>query len=301
MLFSPFWQALVVSGVLAAPCLFMLRAMKSKSIISPYAPDGHQSKAGTPNMGGLFVLAGVAFALYKSGSPAYIYWVLGAFAFIGFLDDYLVPKLTQKRGLGWLPKLALEIGAASLVLLESPDLLHGAKVAFFLLFFANAVNFADGLDGLVGALLIISMAAFAVFGEIGAGRGTPLVGVLSLAVIGGIVPFLLLNAPPAKVFLGDVGALPLGAAYGLVFANSPWATEPWPWVLSLVFIVELILVPIQILAVKTIKRRVFPATPIHHAFEKLGWPESRVVWTFALAQFVLSMAAISEVTRWMNG
>jgi phospho-N-acetylmuramoyl-pentapeptide-transferase len=111
--------------------------------------------------------------------------------------------------------------------------------------------------------------------------------ILALAIIGSLIPFLFYNAPPASIFMGDVGSLPLGATYGILFSFSDWQQSLWPWIVSSIFIIELVLVPIQIIAVKTIKRRIFPATPIHHAFEVKGWPESKIVWTFILIQVVL--------------
>jgi phospho-N-acetylmuramoyl-pentapeptide-transferase len=118
---------------------------------------------------------------------------------------------------------------------------------------------------------------------------------LCLAAIGALIPFLALNAPPAKLFMGDVGALGLGAIVGVCFASSPWRTDVWPWIAYVILILELVLVPVQIASVKLTRKRIFPATPIHHGFEKIGWPESRVLWTFLLAQAIVSVAALSEV------
>lgn len=292
-----FWLAFVTSALLSWPVLTLLRRMKSESVISPYAPDGHQQKKGTPNMGGIFVVIAVLIALTAAGflgsqtGLCVIILVVG-FALIGFLDDFVVPKATSKRGLGWLPKLLLEFAVASAIPLllgwEPSNLL----AAFFVVFFANAVNFADGLDALAGSLLIFAAIPFLVFSASNGG-GLPLLSIS--AAMGALLPFLALNAPPAKIFMGDVGSLPLGALFGFWFVSAPWDARPWPWIASLVFSLELLLVPIQIAAVKTIKRRVFPSTPIHHSFEVLGWPESRVLWTFIIAQLTLSAAALTEM------
>ncbi|GIV01391.1 MAG: phospho-N-acetylmuramoyl-pentapeptide-transferase [Fimbriimonadales bacterium] len=293
--YQAFWISFLAASLVAWPVLQGLRRLKALSIISQYAPQGHQQKQGTPSMGGWITLAGcmaaAAFGAARTELPPQFWtgvWLLLAFAVVGFLDDFIVPRFTQKRGISWIPKLILEAFAVSPLLFNS-SIPNPWLAAFWVLFFANAVNFSDGLDGLAGGLLLLTLP---VLGSLAVGAGA-----LALAIAGGLVPFLFLNAPPARVFMGDVGSLAFGAVYGFLFALSPWDSSLAPWILSLVFILELLLVPIQILAVKTIKRRVFPATPIHHAFEVKGWPESRVVWTFLLVQVVLSASILTEVVQ----
>jgi phospho-N-acetylmuramoyl-pentapeptide-transferase len=285
-----FWLAFGVSAVLSWPSLILLRRVGVVSLISKYAPEAHQTKKGTPNMGGIFVVLGASAALIPVSSAGLL--VLLGFALIGFLDDFVVPRVTSKRGLGWVPKLVLELVVVSaFVVLAGVDA-NSITAAFFVLFFANAINFADGLDALAATLLIVSLIPFCLF-FLATGNTAGIA--MSLGIPGALIPFLFLNAPPAKIFMGDVGALALGAVYGLLFSASPWQSSFWPWVVSFIFIVELILVPIQIAAVKTIGRRVVPATPVHHSFEKIGWPESKVVWTFAATQLLLSAVAITVI------
>jgi phospho-N-acetylmuramoyl-pentapeptide-transferase len=293
---AAFWFSLVSAAVVALPVLQALRRLRAVSVISRYAPEGHQAKQGTPSMGGWITIAGcIAVALWAwmggEDLPSHYgtaFWLLLTFAVVGFLDDFLIPRITDKRGISWVPKLLLE-ALATTPLFFDPGLANPWVVAFWVLFFANAVNFSDGLDGLAGGLLLLTL---------------PLIGSLSASglaiaapIVGGMIPFLFLNAPPARVFMGDVGALAFGAVYGLLFALSPWDNSAAPWVISLLLILELVLVPIQIIAVKTVGRRVFPATPIHHAFEVKGWPESRVVWSFLLCQVVLSATVLTEAIR----
>lgn len=290
----PFWISFGAAVAVSYPILGLLRRLRAESIISRYAPEAHQSKQGTPSMGGIITLFGcfVAFIVMLSRGTAEgvgaVVWLLFAFAVVGLLDDFVVPRITGKRGIGWIPKLGLQLIAAAPLFFTLP-LDVAVSVAFWALFFANAVNFSDGLDALAASLLLLTLPVLALLLAWSAESA------IALAVCGGLLPFLLLNAPPARVFMGDVGALSFGATYGYLFAQADWQRSLAPWVLSLVFIVELVLVPIQIVAVKTIGRRVFPATPIHHAFEVRGWPESRVVWTFLVAQAVLSALVLTGV------
>lgn len=250
-------------------------------------------------MGGLFVVIAVIFALLTATgvsdrSVIGIIYIAG-FAAIGLLDDLIVPRWTGKRGLGWIPKLVLQM-----MVVAVPALIQGIDGmtlagAFWILCCVNAVNFADGLDGLAGSLLLVALVPFIVHFSM---DSRPELAAMGAAVAGGVLPFLVINAPPAKLFMGDLGALALGGAYGYLFASSPWDSEPWPWLVSLIFVLELVLVPVQILAVKTIRRRIFPATPIHHAFEVRGWPESKVTWCFILAQVVLTAGALTLRSTW---
>lgn len=303
---STFLDGAIVGGLVAAisayPLLTLIRLLKARQTINRFAPESHQAKQGTPTMGGLIVLAGLAgLAAMRSETAPVVGWTL-LFGLIGFVDDYVVPRLMPgKRGLGWLPKLAMQIGAASLaptLIGLRPGVATIAVAVVVVLFFVNAYNFADGLDGLAGSLGVVHFAALAVLGGV-LGVSLP-VGVLGAAV-GGLVMFLFLNAPPAKVFMGDTGSLVLGALMGLAtlgFATGPTgdlalgASLGPVAVLSLVMVAELVPVPLQVGWYKLTKKRLFPMTPIHHGFEKVGWPESRVVWCFALAQFVFAIVAI---------
>jgi phospho-N-acetylmuramoyl-pentapeptide-transferase len=322
-----FWIAFGASAVVAYPIWRLLLLTKSRQTISEYAPEGHQVKQGTPTMGGLIVIAGYLVAAGSSyfiplpehigymdkGRSAFLVLAVG-FAMIGFIDDFVVPRLVKgKRGLGWKQKIVMQLGLAILatgLCFEWQLNLSFAASVFLILFFSNAYNFSDGLDGLAGTLLLGLLVGIVGVGLMTAWTEPVLAMVVPLA--GAVIPFLFLNAPPAKVFMGDVGSLPIGAILGLAVACLTVAPT-WPYIdsvtgmvgtgsapvvvacllLSVMMIVELVPVPLQILSVKLRKKRLFPYTPVHHAFEKAGWPESRVVWMFALLQLLLSLAAIS--------
>lgn len=336
----PFWVAFLGAALLAFPIYRALLAMKSRQTVSQFAPEGHQKKQGTPTMGGLIIVAGVliSLAVYFAASapplPQEAWWnrwfgagmiLLVGFALIGFVDDFVVPRLFKgKRGLGWKQKILMQVVLAVLAtgtLLSFKVTGQAALYVFLILFASNAYNFLDGLDGLAGSVLIalcgglLVLGQFAPFGD--ASR------VVLHALVGATIPFLFLNAPPAKLFMGDVGSLPIGALLGLVLANLMWPFVGGRWIfytpystlsdlgqpgiqwsmivpcliVGFVLIAELIPVPMQIFWVKVFKRKLFPYTPIHHAFEKAGWPESRVVWHFLLVQILCAALAYTVALR----
>lgn len=310
-----FWVSLGISALLAKPILSTLLRLNSRQTVSSYAPETHQKKQGTPTMGGLIPFFGALVAMLVSNfrDPAAIVLLIG-FALIGFVDDFVVPrKFVGKRGLGWRQKILMQIViAAGAAFLARPAPVPAAVLVFFVLFYSNAYNFSDGLDGLAGTILLGlggGIAALAVL------FGGPVEWVVpAVALVGGVIPFLFLNAPPARIFMGDVGSLPIGAVLGYIVGQlalgwpridarglfeygAGFAGEHVPWIallaISGVMIVELVPVPLQILSVKVRKKKIFPYTPIHHAFEKAGWPETRVVFYFALAQLLLAVLAVS--------
>jgi phospho-N-acetylmuramoyl-pentapeptide-transferase len=330
-----FTFALIAAGIGAYPIFRLLLALKSRQTVSQYAPEGHQKKQGTPTMGGLIVVFGFlvsCFLQMNQGLPGpfapphaigismtsfdfAIPILFCGFAVIGFTDDFVVPRLmVGKRGLGWKQKILMQLVVASVcAFMMCPDHLVSAVVTVFLiLFYSNAYNFSDGLDALAALLLI------------GFGVGliviSPVLSGAILALLGAILPFLFYNRPRARVFMGDVGSLPIGAVLGAAvacallpqtwpLARASYASAPVdflngqgffaPWwdclallVASGMMIVELVPVPLQILSVKLRKKKLFSFTPIHHAFERKGWPERKVVGYFAACQVLLSAVAI---------
>jgi len=285
-----FWTAFIASALFAYPWMRAMRVMNAVSETYAFAPESHQSKSGTPNVGGVFVLAAIliAAAVWIRGAFTEISIIVFGFGIIGFFDDYLIKRLTGQRGLRWKTKLAAQIVVGLVFCVVRGFNWESAFAAFILVTFANAYNFTDGLDGLAASLMIAALIPFAALQS----------SALAMAIIGALLPFLVINAPPAKCFMGDVGALPLGALFGWVLLSSPWKTELWPWPPAAIFLIELVLVPVQILAVKTIKRKIFPATPIHHSFELMGWPETRIVAAFVAAQIVLGAISLSLIADW---
>lgn len=335
----PFWSAFLASALVAYPVWRVLLAVKSRQTVSQFAPEGHQKKQGTPTMGGIIIVIGAVVALVAYSAflapppPGEAIWekwfgacaiLLLGFAAIGFIDDFVVPRLIKgKRGLGWKQKIVMQVVLAVVAtscLTGWHITAQSALYVFLILFASNAYNFLDGLDALAGSVLLALCGGLAVLAATAPMGGE--IRIVLTALMGATIPFLFLNAPPAKIFMGDVGSLPIGAILGLVFATLAWPTSGgWTFytpystlaapsgptdfngsmilpllVIGFVLIAELVPVPMQIFSVKVFKRKIFPYTPIHHAFEKKGWAETRVVWHFLLAQILLAAFAYSILT-----
>lgn len=319
---SAFWLGFIPSALLALPIYRTLLKLKSRQTVSEYAPESHQVKQGTPTMGGLIPLVGIlTMCLWrffsKEGLDGSHWWhaaiaLTAGFGAIGFIDDYVVPRMVQgSRGLGWKQKILMQFVVSALaawLIFGNLDWRFWVTI-FAILFYSNAFNFADGLDGLASTLLLAI--AGGLLGLALMQYGDVTTAPLMAGMCGAIIPFLYLNAPPAKMFMGDVGALPIGALLGAACCSVAF-TAPggdatlWGFdvdrivgvkVISLIMACELIPVPLQIFWVKVFKKKLFPYTPIHHAFEKAGWKETRVVAMFALTQLLLSVLALTLAAR----
>lgn len=303
-----FLTALVASPLV----LSLLRRGGSVQKVSEFVPE-HAAKHGTPTMGGIIVLVGVLAGMLfdrREGILVPLILLVG-FALIGFVDDYVMPRAGEKiRGLGWKQKFLAQIAVTLIAYLaggvREPWVV--AYLVFVVLFFANAFNFVDGMDTLAGGVAVMLAIGFSFVARSSIvdleTERTVLVVLASLAAA--FLPFLFLNAPPARVFMGDVCALPVGALLGWSFLVTGRPSQLVPdyislialLVMSSILVVELVPVPLQIASVKLRKgRRLFPKTPIHHAFQHAGWPETRVVWTFHLVQAVLVAVGIGLVWR----
>ena len=327
--------AALVGGLLAGPIFNLLLRLKSRQTVSQYVPE-HAAKQGTPTMGGLIVgagfLGGMAYTFlqlrdlpstYGRRYYAAVILLFLLFAGIGFVDDFVVPRMMKgKRGLGWSQKLIFQMLASMMFVAtlgrHMPDG-HATIGIVLILFFSNAYNFADGLDALAGSLLLAILGGLCVVASVRFQSGLfPIIG----ALFGGALPFLYLNRPPAKVFMGDVGSLPIGAVLGVLVAALTlpgWSiglsdsgatvgdfgttiglplngtTALALLLISVMMLVELVPVPLQILSVKLRKKRLFPATPIHHSFQRAGWTEMKIVTLFVGTQIALSLAAAGIV------
>jgi len=299
--FVGFWVSFLVAALFSYPIYAGLKKLKIGQNVSQFAPTEHQVKQGTPTMGGLIFLPGFLAAYFTySRNVSFLVLFIGL-GVIGFIDDYVVPKVTAKRGLGWKQKLLLELIVAIYPAIQVGLGWEPFAVSLFLiLFMANAYNFSDGLDGLAAFLGLILFCTIGLFGIF---VGLPGVSLFCAIIAGCIIPFACYNAPKAKLFMGDVGSLPIGGVLGLVIADlvtfraSMWAPIA---ILCVVMIVELVPVPLQIFWVKVFKKKLFPFTPIHHAYEKAGWPELKVTKTFVLTQFFLSVLSLLIYFTFIN-
>jgi len=304
-----------IAAVLAYPTWLLIHKMRARQTVSQYVAE-HAHKQGTPTMGGLMILAGFTGYLLAVGARWELIAFTVAFAFIGFFDDYVVPRMFPgKRGLGWGQKLVLQtvVAAGSMALFSTNAVVIGVGT-FSLLYFSNAYNFADGLDWLAGTILFGYVAGLFFLVPPGSWQ-RDLAGLLGAAV-----PFMFLNRPKAKIFMGDVGSMFIGAWLGLAsltvlgpayqFGLRPGeAAGATPaagaavgvlLLISIVLSIELVPVPLQILSVKLRGKRLFPPTPIHHAFQRAGWKEPQIVALFFTGQVLCSLAAVG-LLAWTGG
>lgn len=276
-------------------------------------PLWHEVKSGTPTMGGVvFVLAAAIILLGMAAwkgvlnfTTAMLLFALLFFAFIGFWDDFIKIFKKQNEGLTSKQKFVAQlVGSAIFVLLFS---LSGAEpiltlpfigqVQNWLLFvlftmvwitgFSNAVNLTDGLDGLVAGTATIAYGAYAYIAYL---QNQVEVLLFCLTIIGGLVGFFFFNKKPAKIFMGDVGSLALGASLAVVSLalHQEWSLL----IIGLVFVIETASVILQVSSFKLRGKRIFKMSPIHHHFEMSGWSEWRVVITFWLVGLVAAILGI---------
>lgn len=315
--------AMMISFILAVLLgLFLipiLKKLKASQRVSIYVSEMHKQKNGTPTMGGLIFIMPVIITvviLYLLGKINFSYNLLIivftfiAYSLIGFLDDYLIIKRNNNKGLTEIQKLLLQIivaiiffylfmkgGNEPLIWIRSLNLriemgwLYGLFILFILVSSSNAVNITDGLDGLAGGLSVIAFLTFGIIAwSTGWLEGYDDIAVFCFILIGGILGFLVFNLNPAKVFMGDTGSLALGATLGAVAIITRY--EFLLILIGIVFVLETLSCVIQIIYFKLTGKRFFPMTPIHHSFEKMGFKETDIVKMFLFIGLLASMIAI---------
>jgi phospho-N-acetylmuramoyl-pentapeptide-transferase len=325
--------ALGVSLLLGPKFIRKLAQMKAGQPIRDDGPQSHFSKAGTPTMGGTLILAAISIAtlLWADLSNRYVWivlFVLFAFGFVGWLDDWLKLAKKNPKGLSARWKYALQslFGAIAAVWLYlSADvpaatqlivpvfkevviplgLLFPVVAYFWIVGFSNAVNLTDGLDGLAIVPSVMVAGALGIFAYVagnsvfsgylqmpfipGAGELSIICGALAGAGLG----FLWFNTYPAQVFMGDVGALAVGAAIGTIAVIT--RQELILVVMGGVFVIETVSVILQVASFKLTGRRIFRMAPIHHHFELKGWPEPRVIVRFWIISVVLVLVSLATL------
>ncbi|EPD52883.1 phospho-N-acetylmuramoyl-pentapeptide-transferase [Paenisporosarcina sp. FSL H8-0542] len=295
-----------------------LKRMKFGQSIREEGPQSHMKKAGTPTMGGLvFIVSivlttlGVAFYLEMLTTQTIVLVIVFVgFGVIGFLDDFIKVVLKRNLGLTSLQKLIgqIVIAVASFFLLKqgpfettvgipftdwSVDLgfAYVLFMVFWLVGFSNAVNLTDGLDGLVSGTASI---AFTTFGVLAMYYNQQDIAIFAFAVTGALLGFLIFNANPAKLFMGDTGSLALGGALAMV--SILVKQELLLLLVGIIFVAETLSVILQVISFKTTGKRIFKMSPLHHHFELSGWSEWKVVvvfWSTAfLAAFIVVMMEV---------
>jgi phospho-N-acetylmuramoyl-pentapeptide-transferase len=291
--------ALVATVIVGYPAIRLLRRYRLGKEISKWGPDTHQAKAGTPTMGGLFVLLVVGiitlaanfFGRYSIGLPLV---VIGSLGVLGFVDDLGSIKGREQWALNKRVKFVAFLGvgvAAAIGLYEFLDLRtinipyddrHDLGVVYIpiaigvIVLTAGGVAVSDGLDGLAAGSLAI---AYAAYGFIALFQEQDYIGAVCLTVAGSLLGFLWHNAHPAQVFMGDVGALALGGGLAIVaFMTGQWIVLP---LIGVIFLLEGASDAVQVAYFRlTGGKRILRMAPLHHHFEETGWAETQVVQRF---------------------
>lgn len=329
--------AFILTAVLGVWVIPFLRSIKYGQTILDIGPKWHKSKQGTPTMGGLLFIAGitggtisgysllvggVGGAMFSHMALDHMRIVLGllmalAFALIGFVDDYI--KVVKKRNLGLSARqklvgmfliailylLGLYVAGDHATTVFIPfaghldlGMLYYPLAVVGIVYLVNVVNLTDGIDGLCTSVTFMVSLGCLVIASILRIEG---MSVLSGALAGGCIGFLLWNFYPAKVFMGDTGSFFLG---GMVVALAFGLGIPVYLIfLGIVYIIEGLTVMLQVAYFKLTRRRtgtgrrLFKMSPIHHHFEMSGWSESKIVVVFSLAQLAGCVLAITAVLR----
>jgi len=323
---------LLICFIFGGRIIESLRRLKIGQSIREDGPKTHLAKSGTPTMGGLFIILSVVIAMlfWVDLHNKAIWITMGAFiAFgaIGFFDDFLKVTRRNSDGLPAWAKLALQFAVAIAVVLVLYFTGDENTTALYIPFFknpvvdmgwvwipfavllvvgeSNAVNFSDGLDGLLAGLLILVFFTLAIITYI-TGRidysaylGIPYVPeageltVFCLAAAGACVGFLWFNAHPAEVFMGDVGSLSLGGVVAVISLITK--KEILILVIGGVFVLEIASVIIQVVSYKLRKKRIFLMAPLHHHYELMGWPETKTVIRFWVLGGLFAIIALSTL------
>lgn len=322
---------LVLSLVLGPMVIRRLRLSSLAQPVRNDGPSSHFSKIGTPTLGGVPILLAVFVStlLWAELSNGYVWVVLGAtasFGIIGLADDYRKLARRSSAGLSSRVKFLLQSVAAIAVLavlsqVGEPrdtvlipyfkDLYLPLGVLFpvfawiVIVGSSNGVNLTDGLDGLAIMPVAIAAAALGLFCWVGGNAifsdylGVPYVAgagelmVICAAIGGAGLGFLWFNSYPAQVFMGDVGALSLGAALGtvaiIVRQELAWA------IVGGIFVMEAVSVMVQVASFRLTGKRVFRMAPMHHHFELKGWPEPKIIVRFWIISVILALVAVASL------
>lgn len=309
-IFIPIIVSFIITVLLAPLFIPILKRLKFGQNIREEGPKAHFKKAGTPTMGGVIIilsltLTSITFAQHNAELLVLLFATLG-YGLIGFLDDFI--KIGFKRSLGLTAKQKLAgqlliAGGLYWILVRNdfstyisiPGIdgsielgwLYFPFLVLIMIGSSNAVNLTDGLDGLLAGTAAIAFGAFAIVSLF---FSQYTVALFCVAAIGALLGFLMFNAHPARVFMGDTGSLALGG--GLAAAAVLTKTELLLVVIGGVFVIETLSVIAQVASFKLRGKRIFRMSPIHHHFELIGWSEWRVVAMFWVVGFVFAAIAL---------
>ena len=328
------FTSLFIVLVIGSPFIKYFSTRKILNPIRSDGPSDHIiKKIGTPTMGGVIILFGLLIAVILWGDLKNIYlifciYIALTFGVLGAYDDYIKIKFNNSSGISSKLKLLIQIilsiiGISALTYFSDYSEISNLYFPFFknliinlgwffipfgvfvIVGSSNAVNLTDGLDGLATVPVILVAACFAFISYVTGNivfsdylqipyiEGTGEISIFCGAVIGSCLGFLWFNAPPAKIFMGDTGSLSLGGSLGAIGIITKHEI-----VLAItggLFVLEAVSVMVQVISYKMTGKRVFKMAPIHHHFEKKGWPESTVVIRFWIISIILAMIGLATL------
>lgn len=305
----------VITLILGPIFIPILTKLKIGQSIREDGPKSHYKKSGTPTMGGIIMIIALIITTLTSGMINNDTFILLlstiGFGLIGFVDDFI--KVVKKRSLGLKPYQKL-IGqiilAVILAVYQSRTSMLGTKViipfiknkyldlgifyvpfiAFVVVGTVNSVNLTDGLDGLASGVTLIVLSFF---GLVALNWGMSSIGIFAAALTGACLGFLIYNAYPAKIFMGDTGSMALGGAVSAIaiLLNLPLIIP----IAGGVYFAEALSDIIQVTSFKLTGKRVFLMAPLHHHFEQKGWKETKVVGVFWTATVILCLIGTASL------
>ena len=328
------FTSLFIVLIIGTPFIKYFSTKKILNPIRNDGPSDHIiKKIGTPTMGGVIILFGLLTSVILWGDLKNIYlifciYVALTFGALGAYDDYIKIKFNNSSGISSKLKLLLQIilsiiGISVLTYFSDYSEISNLYFPFFknliinlgwffipfgvfvIVGSSNAVNLTDGLDGLATVPVMLVAACFAFISYVTGNivfsdylqipyiEGSGEISIFCGAVIGSCLGFLWFNAPPAKIFMGDTGSLSLGGSLGAIGIITKHEI-----VLAItggLFVLEAVSVMVQVISYKMTGKRVFKMAPIHHHFEKKGWPESTVVIRFWIISIILAMIGLATL------
>ena len=328
------FTSLVIVLIIGGPFIKFFSNQKIFNPIRDDGPEDHiVKKIGTPTMGGVIILLGLLISVFfwadlTNLNILFCVYIAISFGLLGAFDDFKKIKYSNSSGISSKLKIILQIFLAVIgicLYVYSVDYQDITNLyfpffknliinlgwffipfsVFVIIGSSNAVNLTDGLDGLATVPVILVAACFAFISYVTGNivfsdylqipyiEGTGEVSIFCGAIIGSCLGFLWFNAPPAKIFMGDTGSLSLGGSLGAVGIITKHEI-----VLAItggIFVLEAVSVMVQVISFKLTGKRIFKMAPIHHHFEKKGWPESTVVIRFWIISIVLAMIGLATL------
>ena len=302
----------LITLILGPIIIPLLKRLKIGQSVREEGPQSHLKKSGTPTMGGIIIFVALIITVMTSGMLNKDMYILifatFGFGLIGFIDDYLIVVRRNNDGLSPRHKLIGQIFVAALLaiyqaytsefgteliipFLNNQNLDLGLLYVPFIIFVVvgtvNSVNLTDGLDGLASGVTLIVLSFF---GLVALNWGMDSISIFSTALAGACLGFLIHNAHPAKVFMGDTGSMALGGAVAAiaVLLNLPLIIP----IVGGIYLIESLSVIIQVTSFKLTGKRVFLMSPLHHHYEQKGWKETKVVAVFWFATVILCLIGI---------